>query len=127
MSPLVLLCIDDRQELLQLRKSTLERLGCSVVTATSTPAAIALLERTAVTAVLVDYKCEGMDAEAVACQIKGRFPAQPVILLSAYSDLPERLLWLVDEYVMKSDPPERVVELATRVTSGGGKARTAVA
>ncbi len=127
MSPPVLLCVDDRTELLWVRKTTLERLGCAVITATTTAAAIALLERTAVAAVLLEYRCEGMDAETVACQIKRRFPAQPIILLSAYSDIPERMLWLVDEYAMRSDPAERVVQLLEHVRSGPGKAKAAVA
>jgi CheY-like chemotaxis protein len=55
-----------------------------------------------VTAVLLDYKLEGLDAEAVAFQIKQRSPHRPVLLLSAYSEIPERILWLVDEYMMKS-------------------------
>ena len=46
-----------------------------------------------------------MDAEAVACHIKHRFPNLPIILLSAYREMPERILWLVDEYVMKSELP----------------------
>jgi hypothetical protein len=29
--------------------------------------------------------------------------------LSAYSEMPERILWLVDEYVMKSELPEGLV------------------
>ncbi len=82
-APPVLLCVDDRPELLQLRKAALERLGCSVHIATTAPAAIAVLERTPVAAVLVEYKSEGMDAEALAFHVKGRFPTQRVILLSA--------------------------------------------
>ena len=62
-------------------------------------------------AVLLEYKLEGMDAEAVACHIKQRFPNLPIILLSAYSDMPERILWLMDEYVMKSEMPERLVRI----------------
>jgi CheY-like chemotaxis protein len=122
MGPPVLLCIDDRVELLRIRKTTFEQLGCSVITATTLPAAIALLERTAVAAVLLEYKSEGMDAETIACQIKRRFPAQPVILLSAYSDVPERVFWLVDEYVMQSDPPERVLQLVEDIRSRTPKA-----
>ena len=112
----VLLCIDDRPQLLQLRKAVLEPLGYSVVTAASAPSAIATLENTAVAAVLVEYKSEGMDAEAVAYHIKQRFRDQPIILLSAYSDMPERILWLVDEYVVRSEPLERLAEVIKRVT-----------
>jgi CheY-like chemotaxis protein len=67
-----------------------------------------------VTAVLLEYKQEGMDAEAVASHIKQRFPNLPIILLSAYSEMPERILWLVDDYVMKSELPERLVPIIER-------------
>lgn len=55
-----------------------------------------------------------MDAEAVAYRIKQRFPNLPIILLSAYSELPGRILWLVDEYVMKSEFPERLLPIIQR-------------
>ena len=74
-----------------------------------------LLEEASVAAVLLEYRQEGMDAEAVACHIKHRFPNLPIILLSAYSEMPERILWLVDEYVMKSELPERLVPTIERV------------
>ena len=67
-------------------------------------------------AVLLEYKLEGMDAEAVACHIKQRFPHLPIILVSAHAELPERILWLVDEYVMKSEMPERLVAIIERAT-----------
>jgi CheY-like chemotaxis protein len=102
--------------MLQLRKASLEPLGYSVMTATNASSAMAVLESTAVAAVLVEYKSEGMDAEAVAYHVKQRFPHQPVILLSAYSDMPERILWLVDEYVTRSEPCERLAEVIERAT-----------
>jgi hypothetical protein len=67
-----------------------------------------------VAAVLLEYKQEGLDAEAVACHIKQRFPSVPIILLSASSVRPERILWLVDEYVMKSEMAERLMPLIER-------------
>jgi CheY-like chemotaxis protein len=121
----VLLCIDDRPQALQVRKTNLEPLGYSVITATSVPTAIAMLEEMAIAAVVLEYKSEGMDAEAVAFHIKQRFPKQPIILLSAYSDMPERILWLVDEYVMRSEPLERLAEVIERVTRPSYKWQTA--
>jgi len=59
--------------------------------------AIKTLEETSVAAVLLEYKQKGIDAEAVACHIRQRFPSLPIILLSAYSEMPERILWLVDD------------------------------
>ena len=109
-----LLCIDDRPQMLELRKATLESHGYCVKLASSSYTAIKTLEETSVAAVLLEYKQEGMDAEAVACHIKQRFPNLPIILLSAYSDMPERILWLVDDYVMKSELTERLVPLIER-------------
>src|ERR1035441_2926451 len=116
----VVLCIDDRHEQLELRKAALEFSGFSVETATNGYAAIKMLEETLVGAVLLEYKEEGMDAEALAYQINKRFPNLPIILLSAYTETPERILWLVDEYVMKSELPDglmRVIERVTRRTN----------
>ena len=112
----VLLCIDDIPQLLQVRKAKLEPFGFSVVTAMTVSSAIAALEGMAIDAVLIDYKSEGMDSEAIAFHIKQRFPQQPIILLSAYSDLPERILWLVDEYVMRGEPVERLIQIIDRLT-----------
>jgi CheY-like chemotaxis protein len=108
------LYIDDRPQMLELRKATLEPEGYCVKIASTGYAAIKMLEEASVVAVLLEYKQEGMDAEAVACHIKQRFPNLPIILLSAYSEIPERILWLVDEYVMKSEMPERLLLIIER-------------
>jgi DNA-binding NtrC family response regulator len=113
-SPTVL-CIDDR-EVLELRKATLESHGYRVKIASSSYSAMQMLEEMSVAAVLLEFRQEGMDAEAVAYHIKQRFPNVPIILLSAYTDVPERILRLVDEYVMKSELPEGLVRVIERVT-----------
>jgi CheY-like chemotaxis protein len=100
-SPTVL-CIDDRPQAWELRKATLESHHYCVKIASSSYTAMKILETTSVAAVLLEYKPEGVDAEAVAYYIRQRFPDLPIILLSAYSDMPERILWLVDEYVLNS-------------------------
>ncbi len=110
------LCIDDNPRLLELRKATLEPYGYHVEIASSGHAAIKMLEKASVAAVLLEYKLEGIDAEAVACHIKQRFPNLPIIVLSAYSEIPERILWLADEYVMKSELPEGLVRIIQRTT-----------
>jgi len=115
----VLLCIDDLPPLLQHRKTCLEARGYSVVTATNARAAIAVLEKSTIDAVILEYKSEGMDAEAIAFQIKQRFPNQPIVLLSAYSEMPERVLWLIDEFVMKSEPLEGLVRVIERSIRAG--------
>jgi DNA-binding NtrC family response regulator len=111
MASATLLCIDDNPHLLELRKATLESYGYCIEVASSSYAAMEILKKAAVGAVLLEYKQQGLDAEAVACHIKRQFPQLPVILLSAYSEIPERILWLVDGYVMKSELPDGLVRI----------------
>jgi CheY-like chemotaxis protein len=99
---------------LRLRETLLGKYGYVVVTTNTAAGAIAKLENCVIDAVLLEYKSEGMDAEAIAFQIKQRFPNQPTVLLSAYSEMPERVLWLVDEYVMKSEPIAGLVQAIER-------------
>ena len=115
------LCIDDNPRVLELRKATLEPCGYRVEIASSGDAAIKMLKKASVAAVLLEYKVEGIDAEAVACHIKQRFPTLPIILLSAYSEIPERILWLVDEYVMKSELPDGLARIIQRTTHSAKK------
>ena len=108
-----LLCIDLPQAL-QLRKENLESHGYSVMIASSSHTAMKMLEEVSVAAVLLEYKHEGMDSETIACHIKQRFPNLPIILLSAYCEMPEQILWLVDDYVMKSELTEQLVPIIER-------------
>jgi DNA-binding NtrC family response regulator len=56
MDSATLLCIDDRPQMLELRKATLESQGFCVKLASSGYTAIKTLEETSVVAVLLDYK-----------------------------------------------------------------------
>ena len=109
------LCIDDCPQLLELRKAILQSHGYHVKIALSGHVAIKMLAEMPVDAVLLEYKSEGLDAEAVASHLKSRFPSIPIVLLSAYACMPERILWLVDEYVMKSELTERLLPAIERV------------
>jgi CheY-like chemotaxis protein len=114
MTPTVL-CIDDRPELLELRRAVLEFSGYHVETVTSGYAAIKTLHAKSIDAVLLECKQQGIDAEAIACQIHRRFPNIPIVLLSAYFEMPERILWLVDAYVMRSELPEGLARVIEKV------------
>jgi len=116
MVPPTVLCIDDRPQCLQLRKAALEPHGYCVKLALSGYDAMKMLEGAPVAAVLLEYKLEGIDAEAVAGHIKQRFPELPIILLSGHSEMPERILWLVDAYVMRSELSEQLIGIIERAT-----------
>jgi CheY-like chemotaxis protein len=110
------LCVDHTPKAFELRKKTLESHGYRVKLASTSHAAIKMLEESSVAAVLLEYKHEGMNAEDVACDIKQQFPTLPIILLSSHPEFPERLLWLVDEYVMKSELADGLVPIIERAT-----------
>lgn len=111
-----LLCIHNLPQVLALRQATLQKYGYRVKVASSGCTAMKILEQTPVAAVLLEYSQEGIDAEAVAYLIKQRFPNQPIILLSAYYEMSEGILWLVDEYLLKSELPEGLVQVIERAT-----------
>ena len=125
MDSLTVLCIDDRPQTLEIRKATLESCGYRVKMALSGYSAMKMLREMQVDAVLLEYKQEGLDAEAMACHIKRQFPNVPIILLSAYSQIPERILWLVDEYLTKSEMPERLAGTIERLAHRGQKSHAA--
>ncbi len=54
---------------------------------------------------------DGMNGGEVAERIKQVNPSVPVLLLSAYVDLPQQILSLVDKYLTKGEGP--AVMLAT--------------
>ena len=80
MDVLTLLCVDDRPQLLELRRALLESHGYRVKTALDGQTAMKILQDTQVAAVLLEYKTEGMDVEAVAYHVKLHFPSTPIIL-----------------------------------------------
>ena len=108
------LCIDDRPLSLE-RKSVLASHGFCIKAASNGYDAMKMLEQTSVDAVFLEYAQEGMDSEAIAYQIKQRFPNLPIIMLLANADIPDRVLWLVDEYVMNSELPSGLPRAVQRV------------
>ncbi len=84
-----ILYVDENRYVLECRKPTLESCGYRVIGVASVRAALDTLENDSVDVVLVEYKTEGLDAEAVAYHIKQGRPDLPIIVLSAFSDIPE--------------------------------------
>ena len=103
--PFVVLCVDDETVGLSVRKLILESQGYSVLAAENGPDALQLFSAHAINVVVLDYKMPGMDGGAVAQAMRTINPAIPILLLSAYIDLPQETLALVDRYLTKGEPP----------------------
>jgi CheY-like chemotaxis protein len=100
-----LLCVDDEATGLSLRKMILESQGYRVFTAENGRDALVLFVRESIDLVILDYAMPGMHGGMVAQKMKAINPSVPILMLSAYVDLPVETLALVDKSVTKGESP----------------------
>lgn len=114
----VILCVDDETTGLAVRKMTLESQGYHVMTADNGAEGLTIFSSQPIDLVILDYKMPGMDGDVVGERMKRLKPGVPILLLSAYVDLPRERLAAVDMYLTKGEGPQvmlkAVVELLTR-------------
>ena len=110
------LCIDDDELGLMVRRLTLEAEGFEVATAASGPKGLELLKATPFDVVLLDHSMPGMNGGEVAQQIRSRHPGTPIVFLSAYITLPEEHLQLVDACITKGDSTEALLAIIRRLS-----------
>ncbi|MGA8530064.1 MAG: response regulator [Acidobacteriaceae bacterium] len=91
-----ILCIDDEALGLQIRKAVLERAGYHVLTAIDGAAGLALFRKESVDGVVLDYYMPEMDGGTVAETMRRERPGIPIMLLSAYINLPTEVVRLAD-------------------------------
>ena len=129
MSRPVILCIDDEDLGLEIRKMVLEREGFSVLTAKDGVTGLSLFDTEQhIDAVVVDYAMPGMDGGQVAAILRKRKPDIPILMLSAYVALPEEVMRVVSVSATKGDGAFTLVEklkelLQTNAPDGRGGSR----
>jgi CheY-like chemotaxis protein len=84
----LILCVDDEENQLAVRKLVLESKGYAVLTAASGQQALGLLAQHQVDLVLSDHLMPGLTGTELARQIKAQMPELPVILISAVNEIP---------------------------------------
>lgn len=104
------LCVDDEGVGLEVRRILLEREGFQVLTAADGPEGIELFNSCEVSAVVLDYSMPGMDGGQVAAVMRQSKPSVPILLLSAYVDLPPNVLENVDLYITKGGGPATLLK-----------------
>ena len=129
MSRPVILCIDDEDLGLEIRKMVLEREGFCVLTAKDGVSGLSLFDtEQQIDAVVVDYAMPGMDGGQVAAILRKRKPHIPILMLSAYVALPEEVMRVVSVSATKGDGAFTLVEklkelLQTNAPDGRGGSR----
>ena len=107
-SPLIL-CIDDEALGLQIRRAVLERAGYQVLTALNGASGLSIFWDQPIDIVVLDYVMPGLDGGQVAAEMRKQKPDTPILLLSAYVNLPLEVLSLVDHTVLKGDGPDKLL------------------
>lgn len=111
-----ILCVDDDDDTLKLRKHLLESAEYSVVTANSGAEALRMLaEGTHVDLVMLDYLMPGMNGDELAEKLRAQYPELRLITISAVGQLPVRLLESVDSHLQKGQDPEVVLSITAQV------------
>ncbi len=101
-----LLCIDDEDIGLRVRQAVLERAGYEVHTAQNAQTGIEVFKSGEFDGVVLDYLMPGSNGTEVAAALRKIRPKVPILLLSAYVNLPDDVLRLVDAQVLKGAGPE---------------------
>ena len=119
----LILCVDDEENQLAVRKLVLESKGYAVLTAPSGQQALVLLAQHPVDLVLSDHLMPGLTGAELARQIKAQKPELPVILISAVNEIPADAVY-ADLFMSKLDGPiamcENIAAMLARANGGSG-------
>jgi CheY-like chemotaxis protein len=115
-----ILCVDDEENQLVLRKLMLERAGYRVLTAESPAKAIELFRPDVVDLVIVDYYLPGMNGLALARELL-RQKKLPVVVLSGYAELPGESIGTADVWITKGNASEELLTKLEELLSKGSR------
>jgi CheY-like chemotaxis protein len=121
--PSLILCVDDESSGLLMRRLLLESQGYRVLTADSGEQGLAMLSAQAIDLILLDYMMPGEDGGMVAEKMRKIRPAIPILMLTAYVDLPSETLAHVDRYVIKGQSPADLLRAVAEMLHAAGASR----
>jgi len=111
---ITILCVDDEDVPMMLRKLVLEKQGYQVLTAPSGKEALALLHRGGIDLVLSDQMMPGMTGTELTKFVKAGWPEMPVILISGVNEIPTDATY-ADRFVSKVDGPQHLFQTVAEV------------
>lgn len=117
-----LLLVDDDRAQLAMRKTILERAGYSVVTAADASMGIWLFHSEVPDAVVVDYEMPLVDGGVLARHIRRANRAIPILMLSACTSIPTKVLRAVNTFIAKPTPPSHLIVAIDILTTFPGAA-----
>lgn len=97
----VILCVDDSETGLILRKAVLESEGYRVFVARNTAQAMTICRRHSISLVIADHMLKGESGADLAAKIRSRSPTVPILMISGTQ--PETLQ-NIDCFLHKGEP-----------------------
>lgn len=117
--PATILCVDDEEPGLKVRRILLESAGYKVLTASSGREGIELFKTAIVDAAILDYWMSGLNGVATARELKRMNPSVPIMILSAYGTILDEMLGVADVWVRKGEEdPEYLLEVLAKLIRG---------
>lgn len=104
------LCVEDEELQLQLRKTMFDSAGFLPLLAQNGAEAIQILRSRDIDAVVMDYWLSGMNGLAVAREMRKMRPKLPIVMLSGFAALPDETIGVVDAWYQKAESqPEELI------------------
>lgn len=108
-----ILVVDDDQSILQVLEARLSAAGLKVATVSNGMEALQKMEQTPFDLVLTDVRMPGLDGHALLQEIRQTWPGVPVMLLTAYGNIPAAVQAIQQgaaDYVTKPFDGQELVE-----------------
>ena len=112
--PPLILCIDDADIALRVRRLLLGGEGYNVLTASSAEDGLELFKQNPVEMVVADHFLSAKTGTEIAREMKELKPEVPILILSAASEKPDGLEF-ADGFLMKCEPPQVLLDTISRL------------
>ena len=106
----LILCIDDAEVSLRIRKLLLSGAGYEVVTATSGEAGLEIFRHTSIDLVIADHFLTEKTGTEIAREMKALKPDIPILIVSAAAEKPEGVEF-ADGFVSKGEDPNSLLHM----------------
>jgi len=118
------LCVDDDEICLSVRKQVLESRGYTVIAVSEPEEGLRIFNSRPVDAVVVDYAMPVMDGKTLSMRLKALKPRIPIVMLTALPRIRSQVALIVDAFLEKGEHPEQLLNtieslLAVRSNSDG--------
>ena len=109
----LILCIDDGEIALRVRKLLLDSAGYDVLTANSAEVGFELFKRHSVSLVIADHYLSAKTATEIVREMKELKPAVPILIFSGAMEPPS--LEFADDFLSKGQEPKLLLDTIVRL------------